>query len=244
VSVFYDDAADGPQLIDVLNGLPLEPTGITFDEQAGLAYLSVFARTATTGLPRTMLRVGLSVQPEAGFEASFAYDAGAVVIDGVAQQRDTRAVAVNLARTPAEGQVLVASRDPAAVLFVDMSASGVASVPETSVVTRRIVPVGAGPSRLASGRIGDREIVAVSCFDGHAVYVLDVKTAQVLGIVHNLNGPFELGIDGGRKLMYLADFRTSSVQVIDLEPLTSAGPDTDPRILGTLGIPKVVQELQ
>jgi len=247
VSVFFDNATpNGPQLIQVLEGLALEPTGIVYDELSGLAYLSLFARGNSSGLSRLLPRVGLSVQSGADYGASFAYDAGSLVIDGVANQRDTRAIGIDRSRSPEQGQLVVASRDPSALLFVDVTSNAVAASPGASVPSRDIVPVGEGPSRMTFGRIGDREIVAVSCFDGHSVYVLDATTGDVLGIVHNLNGPFELGIDSVRKRMYLADFRTSSVQIIDLEPLTKNDPEfgTDPRILATLGIPKVVQELQ
>jgi hypothetical protein len=67
-----------------------------------------------------------------------------------------------------------------------------------------------------------------------------------VGVIHNLNGPFDLGIDSARRRLYLADFRASNVLVIDLSALAEqgAGPLTDAPIIGTLGIPKVVQELQ
>ena len=246
VSLFSDVASgNGPTLLHVLQGLPLEPTDITFEPGSGLAYLSVYARTSTvSGLPRLLLRVGLTQPTDQSLDASFLYDAGSVVIDGVAAQRDTRAVALNPWQP---GQVLVAARDPASILYVDVGSSR-QQTPASNVPTRQIASVGAGPDRIAYGQIGDLQVVAVSCFDGHAVYLLDAVSANVLGIIHNLNGPFELAIDSFRKLLYLADFRASSVQVIDLKHLASpdlnAADRTDAPILGTLGIPKVVQELQ
>ena len=64
--------------------------------------------------------------------------------------------------------------------------------------------------------------------------------------MHNLNGPFELAIDSFRKRLYVADFRSSVVRVLDLGPVVAEafGDRTDAPLVGTLGIPKVVQELQ
>ena len=246
VSLFYDNGTgDGPTLLHVLAGLPLEPTDLAFDPGSGLAYLSVYARTSTvSGLARILLRVGLTQPAGQEIDASFLYDAGAVVIDGVAAQRDTRAVALNPWQP---GQLLVAARDPASILYVDVGSTR-AQTPPTSVPTRHIAPVAAGPDRIASGQVGDLQIVAVSCFDGHAVYLLDASDSNLLGIIHYLNGPFELAIDSVRQRLYLADFRASSVQVIDLSHLASPDLDaaarTDTPILATLGFPKVVMELQ
>jgi len=68
----------------------------------------------------------------------------------------------------------------------------------------------------------------------------------VITIVHNLNGPFELAIDAARRRLYVADFRASVVRVMDLGAVVDGGlgERTDAPIIATLGIPKVVQELQ
>jgi hypothetical protein len=241
VSLFYDDGSAPPTLAHVVQNLPLEPTAIVFDPGTRLAYLSVYARGGLTGLSRLLSRVGVTVQ--GSLDASFLYDAGALAIDGVAAQRDTRAVTLN----PADPrQLLVASRDPSALLYIDIARNDANELPTTNVTARHLASVGTGPSRMALGRLGDHDIVAVSCFDGHSLYILDALSADVLGIVHNLNGPFELAIDSARRRIYLADFRTSSVQVIDLSPIVQDpdSPRTDAPIIATLGIPKVVQELQ
>jgi DNA-binding beta-propeller fold protein YncE len=245
VSLFYDDADTGPELSHVLAGLVHEPTGIAFDRASQLAYLSVYARNTGTGLSRMLARVGLTVLDTSA--TSFTYDAGDVVIDGVASQRDTRAIALNTAPDRA-GQLLVASRDPASLLFVDVGERSLDNLPATNVPARRIVPVGSGPSRMAHGQIGDRHVVAVSCFDGRSVYIVDAQSAELLGAIHNLSGPFELQIDSARGRLYLADFRSSSVQIIDISALGDSDVEGDSRsdahIIATLGIPKVVQELQ
>jgi len=248
VSLFHDPGAGGPRLVHVLEGLPLEPTGLTFEPASRLFYLSLYARNSViTGQTRLLARVGLTVEAGqgGGLAPSFAYDAGSIVVDGVAAQRDTRAIAVNPVRS---GELLVAGRDPASLLFVDtqLSAATQDSAALTNFPARDIVPVGSGPTRMALGKLGERDLVAVSCFDGHQLYLVDAASREVVAVVHNLNGPFELAIDGVRKRLYIADFRSSSVQIIDLSAVAAdgTGPRTDAPILATLGIPKVVQELQ
>jgi DNA-binding beta-propeller fold protein YncE len=115
------------------------------------------------------------------------------------------------------------------------------------VPAREIVTIGDGPLRLAHGKIGEREIIAVACFDGKQMYLIDAVRSTIAAVIHNLNGPFDLAIDSVRKRLYLADFRSSSVLVVDLSALAEADSEdqrTDAPIIGMLGIPKVVQELQ
>jgi len=249
LSVFHDAGGEArPRLLHVLSNLPLEPTGIAFEPSSHLLYMSVYARNSLVSQARLLARAGINIEgagSDTALSPSFAYDAGAIVVDGVAAQRDTRAIATNPAKP---GQLLVVSRDPAALLFVDTqrAPSDPSGTALTNFPARDIVPVGAGPTRMALGRLGERDVAAVSCFDGHQLYLIDAATAEVLGVIHNLNGPFQLVIDSPRRRLYLADFRSSSVQVIDLSPLVAdvSAERTDPRILATLGFPKVVMELQ
>lgn len=251
LSLFHDPGEGGPQLVDVLENLPTEPTGIAFDPETRLLYLTLFARDSlVTGLSRIIDRVGISVESgmnagKSTLQPSFAFDAGAVTIRGVASQRDTRAVIMNPARP---GELLVASRDPAALLFIEPQSGAMPSdsAELTTVDTRDIVPVGAGPLRITPGRLGDRDIVAVTCFDGHQLFLIDAASAELLTVIHNINGPYELAIDSARQRLYLADFRASIVQVIDLKGVAAAGAEarTDAPVIARLGVPKVVQELQ
>ncbi|HET8938591.1 MAG TPA: hypothetical protein VFN67_34335, partial [Polyangiales bacterium] len=248
VSLFHDPGGSaGPKLIHVLDQLPLEPTGIEFDPVGHVAYLSLYNRNAPNGTSRMLSRLGLSVEGSGNaLDASYTYDVGAVVIDGVAPQRNTRALRMNPAH---EGQLLVTGDRPASLLFVDVaggSESGVALASPT-VPAREIVTVGDGPMRMALGKVGERQIVAVSCFDAKQMYLIDAERSTIVGVLHNLNGPFDLAIDSVRKRLYLSDFRSSAVLVVDLSNLAEqgSGPEqTDLPIIGMLGIPKVVQELQ
>jgi hypothetical protein len=75
--------------------------------------------------------------------------------------------------------------------------------------------------------------------------LIDALRSTIAAVIHNLNGPFDLAIDSQRQRLYLADFRSSSVLVVDLSALAEADDQrTDAPIIGQLGIPKVVQELQ
>ena len=242
VSLFHDSGAAGPKLIQVLDQLPLEPTGIEFDPVQHVAYMSLYARSAANGASRLLSRIAFSVNPS--IEASYLYDVGSVVIDGVAPQRSTRTLRMNPAR---EGQLLVTGDRPASLLFVDVGTGAETSVAlgTSTVPAREIVTIGDGPLRVAHGKLGERDMLAVACFDGKQVYLIDAVRSTIAAVIHNLNGPFDLAIDSQRQRLYLADFRSSSVLVVDLSALTEAGDErTDAPIIGQLGIPKVVQELQ
>jgi hypothetical protein len=148
-----------------------------------------------------------------------------------------------------EGQLLVTGDRPASLLFVDVNRGGDFGPGPSSltVPAREIVTVGDGPLRMKSGRIGDRDIIAVACFDGKQLYLIDAARSTIVAVIHSLNGPFDLAIDSGRRRLYLADFRSSSVLVVDLSALAASGAEEQPidvSILGMLGIPKVVMELQ
>jgi hypothetical protein len=225
---------------------PLEPTGIDFDLSGHLAYVSIFARGVATSAARQLARVGINVEvgADGNLDASFAYNAGAAVIDGIASFADTRAVRMNPARP---GELLVVGELPASLLFVDASMMTAASAARANLLPARdVVKVGGKPLRMSLGRLGQRDVVAVSCFDSGELYLIDATSSVVLAVVRGLNGPFELAIDSVRQRLYLADFRSSSIQVVDLSGVAAngAGTRTDAPVIAVLGIPKVVQELQ
>ena len=96
------------------------------------------------------------------------------------------------------------------------------------------------------GRIGDTPVALVSCFNSREVFVVDLASGRARSVVRNLSGPFDLAIDPVRQRLYVADFRSSVVRVLDLAPVAEpdAGGVTTARLIATLGAPKVVQELQ
>jgi DNA-binding beta-propeller fold protein YncE len=248
VSLFYD-AGQGPELVHVLEDLTPEPTGIAYDECSQRAFLSLSDRENPVQ-SRRLARVGVSVHQTVDaahpYAASYLYEGGDVEFESVAAQRDTttllvvpgQAAAAN--RAALAPQLIVASQNPATLLFADAaSADGVAA---TAVIQpTATVPVGEQPVRLALGEIGGRSIVAVSSYGGQSIYIVDRQTYEVLGAIHSVSGPYDLAIDSARERMYVADFRTSNVHIIDLSTLAAGA---SPRIVATLGVPQVIQELQ
>jgi DNA-binding beta-propeller fold protein YncE len=220
-----------------------EPTAITFDPDTHLAYLTVYARALPSlGDKKVLARVGLA---SSGIEdqPSSLYDVGVVSLEGVSLGRNTRGIAMN-PLTP--GQALVVSQAPDSVLWVDVAGTENGDSLPTEAIVKHITSIGGGPTRVITGTLGERTIAVVSCFDGRQIYILDAATSEVLSVVHNFSGPFELGLDSARRRLYVADFRSSVVRIVDLAPLIDGANETTPtaRIVATLGHPKLVQELQ
>jgi DNA-binding beta-propeller fold protein YncE len=230
--------ATGPILVDVLEGLSLEPTGISFDPTTGLAYLSVFDRFTDLSLGKVLARIGVAVDDVAPLQSTL-YSVGDLFIDGVNAERDTRAVAIG-----PQSQAYVVSRSPSALLWVDVADS--TTLPDARRAAQRTIEVGAGPSRLILGDVGGIPVVVVSCFDARQIFVLDARTGEALSVVHNLSGPFELAVDSVRQRLYVADFRSSVIRVIDLSPLVT-GEIEDPtsaRLIATIGKARLLEEFQ
>jgi DNA-binding beta-propeller fold protein YncE len=115
---------------------------------------------------------------------------------------------------------------------------------------KRTTEVGSGPSKLAVGQVlqsgdGDarRMLAVVSCLDSRQIYVIDLATMEALAVIPNLSGPFDVAIDTERALLFVTDFKTSVLRVLDLAPVI-VGSDDSVRVIATVGRPKIVQELQ
>lgn len=220
-----------------------EPTGITFDPTTHLAYVSVYARgTLDIGAKKLLARVGVSPASNSD-EPSTLYDAGVVTLEGVSLGRNLHGVAINEFNP---GEALVVSRAPASIMWVDMAGPLSGQSDPTQAFVRHTTTIGGSPSRVVSGALGDRKLVVVSCFDSREIFILDADTAETLSVVHNLSGPFEVALDSARKRLYVADFRSSVIRILDLAPLLDGASETVPtgRIIATLGRPQLVQELQ
>lgn len=249
VSLFQDRLDDSPLLLlDVLTlhaGTEVlqEPTGISFDPTTQLAYVSIYARESVHLQDKKLLgRIGIAPTEKEGVPALL-YDADALSLEGVSLGRDTRAVEINPA---VPGEALVVSRVPNSLLWVNVSDARDGTGLPTQAVVRQTTAVGRGPSRVITGKFGDRTLAIVSCFDSRQIFILDANTGDVLSIVQNFSGPFELALDEPRRRLYVADFRSSAVRVLDLAPLMEGATETMPtaRIIATLGHPRLLQELQ
>jgi hypothetical protein len=98
------------------------------------------------------------------------------------------------------------------------------------------VRVGIGPSKLVSAQIGDRQLLFASCYDAGEIHVIDADRRQTVTVIRDVLGPFDMRVDTARKLMYVTDFRTSTLRVVDLSGLyvhkTAA-----PLVIATIGVP-------
>jgi DNA-binding beta-propeller fold protein YncE len=249
VSSFIDPGPGSELLLqDVLDlGVPgrplLEPTGIAFDPTTHLAYVSIYARDLPALSDKKVLgRVGLVSSGSMDFPSTL-FDAGVVSLEGVSLGRDTRDIVLNPLNP---GEAFVVSRAPNGVLWVDLAGTQNGESEPTQAVVKHNTSVGRGPSRVITGTLGDRTVAIVSCFESRQIFILDAATSEVLSVIHNFSGPFELGLDSARKRLYVADFRSSVVRILDLAPILDGATETMPtaQIVATLGHPQLVQELQ
>jgi len=188
-----------------------------------------------------LLRVGVAVDGDQ--YPAYLYDSGVLSIEGTFNTADTRAVSMN---PVVAGEAIVIGHDPASLLWVDVASALDGTARPTQAFARARLSVGAGPSRVTIGKLGERTVAVVSCFDARQIYIVDADTAEPLSIVHNFSGPFEIALDSARQRLYVADFRSSVVRVLDLRPIVEGASEEQPtsRVVATLGRPKLVQELQ
>jgi hypothetical protein len=222
------------ELRSVLSRLPGPLTNIAFDPATRLAHLT----TGATGIAR----VGV-VPPASDGAGGMLYAAGMKVLAGTPDTRDlTFMPAVpGAGEALSEDSALIVAQEPNALLIADVeptrNALGRARV-------KRIAVVGGGAARLASGMLGGRPIAIVACFDARALFVVDLQTMLTLSVVPNLSGPFEIEFDEARERLYVADFRSSVIRVIDLRELAGSQGERSAVLIATLGKPRVVQELR
>jgi hypothetical protein len=257
VSLFVPDGNE-LLLADAQQGSLSQLTGLAFDPLSRLVHFTVASQGVLKVLSRMGVVVPRAADGSADVQQAFLYDAGSVQLDGVAPFRDTRDLvfvppledgSVEFSRQRA----LVLARDPSALLLVDVTPESVPTGDsETTALdvrpfharVDRTVVVGLGASHVVTGSVAGRRLAVVSCFDSRQLFVIDLRTMLTRGVVPNLSGPFALELDEERQLVYVADFRSSVIRVIDLSPLSEGRGDQPIGIVATIGKPKVLQELQ
>jgi hypothetical protein len=162
----------------------------------------------------------------------------------------------------AQDRALIVSQQPSALLVADINqarnAPGHAQVQATAVV-------GPGATRVVVGDFGGQPLAVVGSFASREISVIELSTMLARAVVPNLSGPFALALDEPRKLLYVDDFRSSVIRIIDLAPVLdpeltglSRVSTRDPRalqatrgrrvdtvsVVATLGKPRVLQELR
>jgi hypothetical protein len=245
-------------LVDTLSGLSPQLTSLALDPETRLVHFSVTSGAGFKFLGRVGVVVPRLSDGGADVQHAFLYDAGPIQLDGVAPFADTRDVAfvpkLATGGVQFEGErALVLSRDPSALLLVDVTpqntpepdptARSTDEVPYHARVARTAV-VGLGASRVVTGEVAGKRLAIVTCFDSRELFVIDLQTMLVAGVVPNLSGPFDLALDEARQLVYVADFRSSVIRVIDLAPLSEGRGDQAIGVVATVGKPRILQELQ
>ncbi|MDD9931975.1 MAG: hypothetical protein OXT09_00150 [Myxococcales bacterium] len=239
------------QLTGVLERVNPQLTGLAFDDTTGQVHLS-FATVVPTNRGKGINRVAVSV-PDRVLDSGEAvpdtarariFSTGVLVLEGVGPRTDTRDIEFIAAPEP-EPRALVLAREPNALLLADLDETrnrdGVGRVLRTAVL-------GSGPSRMVVAELpreGDAlRVAVVSCFTAREIFVVDLETMLIRTVVPNLSGPFDLAVDEERSLLYVTDFRSSVIRIIDLSPLTDPDAGEGASVVATLGAPRIIQELQ
>lgn len=231
--VHLADSTTAPELVHVYEGLSTRVTGLDYDADSGLFHVTS-EQASTAGL-KFLQRVGVDVGDDPS--AAYAFGAGTATLRGIAQGQDTWAV--RFGASAEADQALVVTQRPDALLQVSFAADGL------SANVRNLVEVGGRASRLAVATLqGDgmsRTLAIVSCYGERRIFVVDVDSGEVVSIVPGLSGPFEMAVDNSRGLVFIADFDSSTVRILDLSPILERG---SARIVATLGTPQALEELQ
>ncbi|MAQ19604.1 MAG: hypothetical protein CMN30_32980 [Sandaracinus sp.] len=243
LSLIWEPTAGArPELVDVIEGYPNEIVDLQADPLTGNLWLPTAFETV---VPRAA--VALDERSEDSFLFRLS-DLAVAEVDFGGSFSDTRAVRFD-PRTDVR-RAYVLSRRPASLWVVDLEES------VGRLRVREALPVGAGASRMEVSSFaahGDRTLAFVTGFDSRELRVFDVDSAQAVGIVRGIGGPFEVTVDEARDLVYIADFRSSVLRVIDLAPMfecldglmdgEGVEDQCSPLSLGTVGRPRAVQEL-
>ena len=232
------DTPKRPELVSTLSGLASELVTVGLNPMSGIAWIP---SAATADISR----VGVAIDSEVNAD-SFLFDAGALRVAGIDRGFDTRDIRFD--PRPGVQRAYVASRSPEALLIFDTTDIG------GEVLLRGEIPVGTGASRLALAELPfadgpSRQFAFVSCFNSREVHVIDVDLGVPVTVVNGVSGAFEIMVDEDRQRLYVVDFRTSVIRVIDLLPMLdcySSGVPEEcaPRLIGLLGRPAALEELR
>jgi DNA-binding beta-propeller fold protein YncE len=239
VSLLVDDDDGQLTLSAVLDELGPTPTSIALDP------LSQELHVARRGAD--LLRVGIAAPQPGQSESADRFSlffAGALGLEGAAIA-DVRALTFLAPAVATDGQLasraLVVAGVPSALVLADVTprAGG-----RLNGRVMQMTEVGTGAERLVVGTIGDRSFAAISCLEGRALYLVDLTTMQVRAVVPNLSGPHGVAFDAARERLYVNDFRSSVVRIVDLSSLADPASDQTVQVIATLGRPRIVQELK
>jgi DNA-binding beta-propeller fold protein YncE len=234
-----DDSGDSLTLTSVAEDLGRTPTGIARDPVSGLFHVSL--------LGNQLLRLGVTFDSDGEFaNTASLFNAAPLGIAG-ASLGQLRSIAfldqpVGLGVGEGESQALIVANVPSALVLANVT-PGASST--TTGRVQRVAEIGAGGTKLALGSVGGRPVAAVSCLEGRSIYIVDLTSMETRAVVPNLSGPFGVAFDEARERLYVTDFRSSVLRVVDLSLLASSedAPESV-RVVATVGRPRVVQELK
>lgn len=218
------EGQDAPILVHVAEGFPPNLVNLTMQPGTGLGWM-------TSAESDELARVAVTLDPMR--TRSFLSDAGRLRLGGIDDGEDLR----DLAFDPTDPSTAYAlSRRPEAVVAVDLERRGLTSA---DLGVREIWEVGTGPSRLVTMEVTPegqppRTYVLASCFDAQKLFIIDAEYGALVHVVGGFSGPFEIAIDEASQHLYLVDFATSVIRVVDLAPLAR---NETPTTLATIGRP-------
>lgn len=244
VSLFVEQG-DELVLTDVLAGATPFAASLAFDPQTRFVYAALAQYASSSSV---LTRVRVEVPEGAGRPElrAFVTPPGFVRIDtDVVEPRDLAFLpaipgASSALSTPSA--VVVAGR-PSALQLTDLPDASVDDQPDSVRVKDEAV-LGFGATRVATAIVDGVPLAVVSSFDTREVAVVDLRTMHMRSMRPNLSGPFDIELDAARRYVYVTDFRSSVLRVIDLEPVLVGDADGSLTVIATVGRPRVIQELQ
>lgn len=223
-SLFLDDPTlPRPVLTDVISGISNDIVSAVLDPSTGLVWVTS-AATQSVRATNELLALGPIVSATEPGAARLAV-VRRIALTGISDGLDTRDITFD--PDPAAERAWVLSRRPESVITLDFSlatpSAGLAPIGE-------IFAVAAGPSRILRVEIGGRTLLVVSAYDANNVSVVDPELGLV-ATVAGLTGPFEMAFDASRSWLFVTNFRSSTIAVVDLAPLETS---ESPRLVATL----------
>jgi DNA-binding beta-propeller fold protein YncE len=244
VSLFVEQD-DELVLTDVLpSGAPFAAS-LAFDPQTRFVYAAL-AQYAASNSVLTRMRVEVPEGAERPELRAFLTAPGVVqIVTNLVEPRDLAflpAIPGTSSALSTPSAVVIAGR-PSALQLTELPDASADNRPD-SVRVKEVTVLGFGAARVATAIVDGVPLAVVSSFDAREVAVVDLRTMRTRSMRPNLSGPFDIELDAARHYVYVTDFRSSVLRVIDLEPLLAGDADGSLAVIATIGKPRVIQELQ
>ena len=224
--------SSAPILDGVLRNLGQRPRSVLADPVRHVLYV---ASAGESYISRIALRVNPTVPGELGLRAT-PYESSRIAVSGVSQAGDLRDMTFDPNNHDRLYVLIRGTQESVGFLDLDPTLKTNARLVDS-------VRIGAGPSKLALMVQDGRTFLLVTCYDSKSIYIIDAAERALVAVVRSLSGPFTMAYDTSRKLLHVADFRSSVLRVVDLKGLTDRS-EPPPRIVATIGSPQFEGALQ